>query len=332
LEYGDNTATNMVEFNASGQQLGTLTVATTQEAQSITNFGDGRIGVVYDNLLDASGTSQLVTDIYDFRTTGVNVNDSGLNDGLNKYVAGTQYDDTFTGENNVDNAYYYVGQNTTGPGPTDSFNGGGGASWNVAILPDAESNYSITMAGGVTTLTNVGDPAHAGSLTLTNVQALAFDPASDPSGNPGSLQATGNWLDMIGPLPGGGEPITISNGSTLELDTADSGSVTFAGPQGTLQLDSATGFSGQIADFGALDQIDLAAIGFGANTTLGYTPNNGNTGGTLTVSDGTHTASLALLGQYMAASFATASDGHGGTLISDPPVVAAQTQLTQPHA
>ena len=331
VEYGDNTATNLVEFNASGQQLGTLTVATTQEAQSITNFGDGRVGVVYDNLLDASGTSQLVTDIYDFRTTGLNITDGLLNDGINKYFAGTQYDDTVTGESNVNNTYYYIGQNTTGPGPTDHFVGGLGTAWNVAILPDAESNYSITTFLGGMTLTNVGDPAHVGSLTLVNVQAIAFDPATDPSGNSAPLQATGNWLDIIGPLPLG-EPITISNGSTLELNTADSGIVSFAGPEGTLQLDSASGFTGQVSGFGALNQIDLAAIGFGANTTLGYTPNNTSTGGTLTVSDGTHTASIALLGQYMAASFATASDGHGGTLVTDPPVVATQTLLAQPHA
>jgi len=332
VEYGDNTATNLVEFNASGLQLGTLTVATTQEAQSITNFGDGRVGVVYDNLLDASGTSQLVTDVYDFRISGVNINDSSLNDGINKYVAGTQYKDSFIGENNVSNTYDYIGQNTTGLGPTDVFTGGTGTAWNVAILPDAESNYAITTSDGITTLTNVGDPAHAGSLTLSNVQALAFNPAADPSGNLGSLQATGNWLDIIGPLPGGGEPIAIANGSTLELNTADSATVSFAGPQGTLQLDQASGFTGPVSGFGALNQIDLAAIGFGANTTLGYAPNNTSTGGTLTVTDGTHTASIALLGQYMAASFATASDGHGGTLITDPPVAAPQTLLAQPHA
>lgn len=48
------------------------------------------------------------------------------------------------------------------------------------------------------------------------------------------------------------------------------------------------------------------------------------------MSDGTNTANIALLGQYMAGSFATASDGHGGTMITDPPVQ-AQTQLTQPQ-
>ena len=52
-----------------------------------------------------------------------------------------------------------------------------------------------------------------------------------------------------------------------------------------------------------------------------------NTGGTLTVSDGTHTASLALIGNYTASSFAISSDGHGGTLIADtsPPTVSSDT-------
>jgi hypothetical protein len=44
--------------------------------------------------------------------------------------------------------------------------------------------------------------------------------------------------------------------------------------------------------------------------------------------DGVHTANIALLGQYAASSFVTASDGHGGTLITDPPALAAQTHLT----
>ena len=38
--------------------------------------------------------------------------------------------------------------------------------------------------------------------------------------------------------------------------------------------------------------------------------------GTLTVSDGLHTASIQLLGDYTASEFAAASDGNGGTLIT----------------
>ena len=43
-----------------------------------------------------------------------------------------------------------------------------------------------------------------------------------------------------------------------------------------------------------------------------------NTGDTVTAADGSHAASLALLGQFMASSFVTAGDGHGGTPIADP--------------
>jgi hypothetical protein len=39
----------------------------------------------------------------------------------------------------------------------------------------------------------------------------------------------------------------------------------------------------------------------------------------LTVNDGSHSATIALLGQYLASAFVTASDGHGGTLVTDPP-------------
>jgi hypothetical protein len=60
-------------------------------------------------------------------------------------------------------------------------------------------------------------------------------------------------------------------------------------------------------------------------------PPVGNDGSTLRASDGTHPLSLALLSQYMASSFVTPSDGHGGTMITDPPPNQHQL-LTQPHA
>jgi hypothetical protein len=103
------------------------------------------------------------------------------------------------------------------------------------------------------------------------------------------------------------------NGGTLVVDPPISGSLT---PN---------------ADHGTASGIDLSEISFGANTTLAYAANNDNTGGTLTVSDGLHAQSLALLGQYMASSFSMASDGHGGTLITDP-ALTQQSQLTLPHA
>jgi hypothetical protein len=77
---------------------------------------------------------------------------------------------------------------------------------------------------------------------------------------------------------------------------------------------------------------DLSQIAFGAHTTLGYSENKSDTGGTLTITDGTHAATIALLGNYMAASFVTAADGHGGTLITEGVQAVQQTLLTHPHA
>ena len=46
-----------------------------------------------------------------------------------------------------------------------------------------------------------------------------------------------------------------------------------------------------------------------------------------------HAAAIALLGNYIAASFVTAADGHGGTVISEAAQTANQQPLlTHPHA
>ena len=76
--------------------------------------------------------------------------------------------------------------------------------------------------------------------------------------------------------------------------------------------------------------IDLPNIAFGAQTTLAYSENAAGAGGTLTVNDGRHAAAIALLGNYMAGSFVTAADGHGGTLVTEASQ-AAQPLLARPH-
>ena len=60
----------------------------------------------------------------------------------------------------------------------------------------------------------------------------------------------------------------------------------------------------------------------------------GNTSsGTLTVNDGTHSASILLLGNYTAASFNLGKEGGGGTgtVVTDlPPANGGASQLTTP--
>jgi hypothetical protein len=71
---------------------------------------------------------------------------------------------------------------------------------------------------------------------------------------------------------------------------------------------------------------------FGAQTTLAYSKNAADTGGTLTATDGRHAAAIALLGNYMAGSFITTADGQGGTLLTQAAQSGQQSLLTHPKA
>jgi hypothetical protein len=125
--------------------------------------------------------------------------------------------------------------------------------------------------------------------------------------------------------------LAITGSTDLQLLRPSNANVAFgAGSRGTPTLDDSQAYAGTVAGLAPGNHIDLADISFGAHTTLGYTPNDSNSGGVLTASDGTH--KIALLGQYAAASFVMASNGHGGTLMTDPPELVAQAQLTKPHA
>ena len=83
---------------------------------------------------------------------------------------------------------------------------------------------------------------------------------------------------------------------------------------------------------GHLEITDPPGIGFGATTTLAFSEDNSRTGGTLTVTEGTHAAAIALLGNYMASTLVTGADGHGGTLVTEAPQPGQPPPLAHPHA
>ena len=160
---------------------------------------------------------------------------------------------------------------------------------------------------------NIDSFSPQNSLALAQATA-GFEAVSVPAG--GHLVLT----QTIGPAGSA----TIGAGATLELAAADSGSVTFSGPTGTLIVDHSSSFSAQVLHLtgnGSLsgsDQIDLKDIAFGAGTTAGYVGTA--SGGTLTVSDAqNHTAKISLAGDYTHSTFSLSSDGQGGTVVIDPP-------------
>ncbi|MGO9685144.1 MAG: hypothetical protein ACLPTZ_21650, partial [Beijerinckiaceae bacterium] len=126
-----------------------------------------------------------------------------------------------------------------------------------------------------------------------------------------------NGDGVIGPL--------VAAGATLEINSPYAGPVTFAGSTGTLQFENPSSFTGTVAGLTGQDTLDLLHIVPATVRIPTYTGNS--SGGTLTVTDGTRTANIALLGNYLASTFVASSDGHGGTAIIDPALTSFNQQM-----
>ncbi len=203
-----------------------------------------------------------------------------------------------------------------GTGPTLTLNDGGVATYNLATSTTTSAVFDYTVATGENTT----------SLAVTAIN-LNGATVSDVAGNAPDLSLFG--LTQVGPQIDTGA-FTVSDGENLELPGAFAATITFASDAaGILTLDQSTLFTGTIRGLTDDDTLDLGDISFGAQTTLGYSGDP--SGGTLTVGDGINMASIALLGNYLAATFTAASDGLGGTLVVDPS--ASQAFLAAPlHA
>ena len=178
------------------------------------------------------------------------------------------------------------------------------------------ASYNPTTNITAVTITN-GNSANNITLNLSgDYQKGDIEFASDGSG--GTL--------FSDPQANSGT-VTIGSGTTLDIAAASTATVSFTnsnGNTGELVLGHASDFSGQISGFTGTapdtahsDAIDLAGFNY-ASTTFSETSSNGNL--VLTATDGSEVAKLTFFNFDGTLSFA--SDGNGGTLITDPPVTA----------
>ena len=225
-----------------------------------------------------------------------------------------------------------------------TFEGGG-----QIILSDSGDNV---ISGTVTdvTLTNVDNTISgagqigAGQMTLINegtiiatgTNALVIDTGSNVITNSGMLEATGSGglvinsdIDNSGLIWAHGGNVTANGAvsgtgtalldgtATIDFGAASSSNVTLdAAATGTIVLHDSFDFSGVVSGFNGNDQLDLADIMFGVDTNMSYFENLDGTGGTLSVTDGAHTANIALLGDYSADRFELVADNILGTLVT----------------
>ena len=130
--------------------------------------------------------------------------------------------------------------------------------------------------------------------------------------NDGTIEADGGSVEVTGKVDGNGSVEVM--GGTVTIDGLLSQSVTF-GAAGTLTLADATRFKSAVTGFSTGTAFDLEDIGF---VSAGEATFKGSiTSGRLTVTDGVHTARIALTGDYRGATFTAASDGHGGVIVTE---------------
>ncbi len=159
--------------------------------------------------------------------------------------------------------------------------------------------------------------------TITNAGKMQAEPGAElviasPLSNTGMLLSSGvQSLVLVESTSTGGSAI-INGTGLVEFGAATTTGVKFAvGATGQLMLDDSIHYKGTVSGFGqnTTQSIDLVDVAFTGSTTKSFAA------GVLTVND--HAGDIAHIkfaGSFTLASFKLQDDGHGGTLITDPPV------------
>ncbi len=242
-------------------------------------------------LLSASGETDL-----QLIEHGVTLTGAGhvvLSDSAENVIGGTSADVTLT---NVDNTISGAGQ--IGAGQLTLINQG---------MIDATGTNSLIIDTGVNAVIN------SGTLEATGRGGLIIQ--SDVA-NTGILWANGGNVTLEGNVSGNGSAL-ISGSATFEFAAASAENTAFApGSTGTLVLDHGFDFAGIVSGVTASNHLDLLDFSFANGVAVNYTANAQDNGGTLSVTDGEHTANIALSGHFDPAGFQTGVDRGTGTLIS----------------
>jgi hypothetical protein len=186
----------------------------------------------------------------------------------------------------------------------------------------ATGTNSLDIDTGTNAVTNTGtlEATGTGGLVIhsdvANNEVIEVINGQSVVTSVGHLWANGGNITIDGNVSGNGTA-QISGSATIEFGAASTAKVALdATATGTIVLHDSFDFSGVVSGFNGDDHLDLLGVAYGAGTTASYVANQDGTGGTLSVTDGLHSANVALLGQYDPVSFQTEADKTTGTLIS----------------
>ena len=226
-----------------------------------------------------------------------------LSDSSENMILGTNANATLT---NVDNTISGAGQIGTGDG-------------NLTLVNETAGTIDANVAGGILTLdTGSNIITNCGTLEASKSGELDVHSVVDNAG--GTVEAvSGGHVDFLGAISGGNATI---EGGTLEFGATSNVSVTFNNDTGygVLVLDNPTDFTGQISGFAGTapdaTHSDVAELLNFADSS--WSVQTCGSGEILTLCEA-NGGVVQLTFADFTGTFVVSSDGHGDTLIYDPP-------------
>ena len=180
------------------------------------------------------------------------------------------------------------------------------------------SGAAVTSKGFVVAL-------NSGATISVSVSAGGIEVLSAGGVASNKIVSSGGYQVVSGGGNASGATLTGGGGIVLNSGGSGAGVMSFVGTGNEIIVNAGATLSGAtLSGFTTGDYIDLKALTFSAGlTSANYVSNgmvSGVNSGTVTVTNGVTSVSLALLGQYVNGNFTDASDGVGGTLLGDPPL------------
>jgi hypothetical protein len=174
-------------------------------------------------------------------------------------------------------------------------------------------NFATVEVGALAVFTVAAGGTIAAGQALIDAGTLTVAGALT---NTGTLEVNSGSFTVDGAVSGTGH--AVIGGGTLDFASNFTQNVAFSGTTGVLELAQSQTYTGAVTGFSLTGgtSLDLRDIGF---TSSGEATFSGTaTSGTLTVTDGTHTAHITLMGDYLSSTFIASSDGQGGVTVIDP--------------
>ena len=289
--------------------------------------GNGNDTISLDNVAPPAGQALPSAHLF-----GGNGKDTLIGGAGNDTLVGGAGNDTVVGGKGTDTAFLGAGNDTFvwNPGDgNDVVEGGGGFDTLDFLGADrpAGETFSIDPNGSGATFNRPN-----GTIDLTDVERIQFEAQGQHSDNITINDLTGTDVKQVAIDLGGGDPDGDGQVDTVSLNATNGQKIRVTDHNGVVTVSGLTS-TVTISNFEeGTDQLfinhQIVAVTDGQTVTVAAV-NGNNTADSSTASEGSHAA--ALLGQFMASSFVTAGDGHGGIPVADqqpaqPPL------LAQPHA